>query len=45
MGNLKRWVMGAAVAAAGVVLAGFLLKWGYDNDIPILKDAANGFDS
>ncbi len=28
----------------GVIVAGFVLKWGHENDIPLIKDAAAGFD-
>lgn len=41
---MKKYVMPVLLTAAGVIFAGFLVKWGYDNDIPVLKDAAGGFD-
>lgn len=34
-----------AVVVAGVLLAGAILRYGYENDIPGVKYAANGFGS
>lgn len=41
---MKKYLMPVLLTAVGVIAAGFMVKWGYDNDIPILKDAAGGFD-
>jgi len=43
--SLKNVLMGAAIAALGVAIAGYAMKWGHENDVPFLKDAHDGFDS
>jgi|7_EtaG_2_1085326.scaffolds.fasta_scaffold40265_2 hypothetical protein len=41
---MKKYLVPILLAAAGVIVAGVAMKWGYENDVPGLKDAANGFD-
>ena len=43
--KLKDMVWGAVIAAAGVIVAGYVLYWGQKNDVPFIKDAHGGFDS
>lgn len=33
-----------ALVGVAILLTGMAMKWGYDNDIPVLKHAANGYD-
>ena len=42
--SLGTLIRQAIYVAVGVIFAGVLLKYGYENDVPVLKDAAQGFD-
>lgn len=37
-------VIGATATVIGVIVAGLILKNGYANDWPVIKDAAEGYD-
>lgn len=41
---MQKYLRPILLTAVGVIVAGYFLKWGYDNDIPGLKEAAGGFD-
>tara|TARA_R110000751_G_C13791630_1_gene482209 strand:+ start:4696 stop:4824 length:129 start_codon:yes stop_codon:yes gene_type:complete len=41
---MEKYLKPIILTALGVIVAGIALKWGYDNDIPGLKEAAGGFD-
>ena len=42
---MKKYLVPIALAALGVVAGGLLIKYGRENDVPILTQAADGFDN
>lgn len=42
---MKKYLVPVLLTAIGVIAAGVAIKWGNENDIPLLKEAAEGFDS
>ncbi len=42
---MKKYFIGIGMTIAGVILGGLVLKMGHENDWPIVKDAAKGFDN
>lgn len=41
---MKKYLIPIALGAIGVVAGGLLLKFGRDNDVPLFKEASEGFD-
>lgn len=41
---MKKYLVPILLAALGVITAGIAMKFGHENDVPVLKDAASGFD-
>lgn len=43
--KLNTMVKNVAVVVLGVVIAGFIISWGKDNDVPGFDRVHDGFDS